>query len=217
MTSERKRDAARRQAAANFTTHGNSGHPLYDTWRKMIRRCATRPEYLEQGITVYEPWHEVSEFLAWADRYLGPRPPEHTLDRIDNDRGYEPGNLRWADAGTQARNRGHGSSGLPDCLCDFDCTLAPGLCPLTELPWEVAAGIAAAEMDRLRRLRLRGLPTLVEHLHTGTYEACMACVKQDPFWLDVLSDASSGRPNNAQEWCYVARGRPKAEWQPSLS
>lgn len=37
---------------------------------------------------------------------LGPRPTEHhSVDRIDNSRGYEPGNLRWATRGEQARNK----------------------------------------------------------------------------------------------------------------
>lgn len=37
---------------------------------------------------------------------LGPKPtPAHSLDRIDNDRGYEPGNLRWATKSEQNLNR----------------------------------------------------------------------------------------------------------------
>lgn len=64
--------------------------------------------YRERGITVHEDWDDdcygFERFVAYVLSTLGPRPEGHSLDRIDNDRGYEPGNLRWATPEQQSRN-----------------------------------------------------------------------------------------------------------------
>ena len=59
--------------------------------------------YGGRGITIYPAWFEsFKTFLA----DVGPKPtPEHSLDRIDNDGNYEPGNVRWATSKEQAANR----------------------------------------------------------------------------------------------------------------
>lgn len=88
--------------------HGLSGHYLYVRWCAIIDRC-TNPNnsrwesYGGRGICLYPEWrNDPQKFID----YMGPRPSmNHTIDRIDNDKGYEPGNLRWADRKTQQRNR----------------------------------------------------------------------------------------------------------------
>lgn len=96
--------AARNQTEA---THGLHGTPAYRSWRSMIERCE-RPSnisygnYGGRGISVCDRWrHDFSAFLS----DMGERPPGTSLDRINNDKGYAPGNCRWATASEQARNR----------------------------------------------------------------------------------------------------------------
>jgi hypothetical protein len=79
----------------------------------MIARCENPkrkgyPYYGGRGITVCERWHDPAAFIADIERDLGPRPPGLTLDRIDNDGNYQPGNVRWATWSEQAFNARRG-------------------------------------------------------------------------------------------------------------
>lgn len=82
-------------------------HPLYSTWASMLARCrdSNRPNYKwygGRGIMVCERWLDFEAFL----KDVGPKPaPEFSLDRIDPDGNYEPGNVRWATQAQQVRNR----------------------------------------------------------------------------------------------------------------
>jgi hypothetical protein len=82
--------------------------PEYRAWERMKRRCYDKnfdsyPNYGGRGITVYEPWHNDYEaFLA----HVGKRPSsDYSLDRIENNGNYEPGNVRWATSLEQKNNR----------------------------------------------------------------------------------------------------------------
>lgn len=74
--------------------------PTYTTWRCMRRRCYDRkhpsyPDYGGRGVRVYFGWMGRGGFEEFL-RDVGPRPKGCTLDRIDRDGHYEPGNVRWA-------------------------------------------------------------------------------------------------------------------------
>ena len=91
--------------------HSGSGTPLYKTWIRMRNRCYYKKHrsyrhYGARGITVYEPWR--NDFVPFRDYVLnlpGCGKPGLSLDRIRNNEGYKPGNLRWATALEQTRNR----------------------------------------------------------------------------------------------------------------
>jgi hypothetical protein len=81
--------------------------PTRNSWRSMIERCTNRnhryfKKYGGCGITVCEKWRR--SFFAFVED-MGIRPKGMTIDRINNDRGYYPGNCQWATPEQQAANR----------------------------------------------------------------------------------------------------------------
>lgn len=116
-------------ARARFTKHGYTMHPLYGTWRKMISRCHALGEdsfsnYGARGIEVCAEWRDSFEsFCDYVSQLSHYSTDGYTLDRIDNDGNYEPGNVQWATHMEQLRNtrrnRFYTWNGITKCLTDW--------------------------------------------------------------------------------------------------
>ena len=81
--------------------------PTYKSWTSMKDRCNNLnadnyPRYGGKGVMVCDCW--LNSFVAFLED-MGIRPEGTTLDRIDNDGNYEPGNCRWSTTSVQNSNR----------------------------------------------------------------------------------------------------------------
>ena len=137
-----------------LTTHGQSKTPMYRLWWGMIGRCHKEKNksyllYGARGILVCQQWRE--DFAAFSG-YMGIRPQGMTLERINNDVGYEPGNVRWATRKEQARNtrRNHmyTMNGETRCLVEW--------CEITGEKLSSVRKRIAAGHDPFVRIRLSG-------------------------------------------------------------
>jgi hypothetical protein len=87
--------------------HGETGSPTWIVWMSMNQRCnnpnhKSYKDYGGRGIKVCERWKSYENFVA----DVGYRPAKGLqLDRIDNERGYEPGNCCWATPRQNCNNR----------------------------------------------------------------------------------------------------------------
>lgn len=94
-------------AAKRFTTHGGRRTKLYGVWCAMKRRCYNKnvSDYLRyggRGIKVCVEWLEYEPFMLWAG--ANGYKEGLTLERLENDGDYSPGNCVWETRAKQARN-----------------------------------------------------------------------------------------------------------------
>ena len=111
-----KRETSREMMREMTLTHGDTQRddngkqfipPEWTAWHQMRYRCLNPKSrawknYGGRGIKVCKRWEKYEKFLA----DMGRRPsPDHSLDRINNDRDYKPSNCRWATMKQQSNNR----------------------------------------------------------------------------------------------------------------
>lgn len=143
-----KRTAARVASDGYGVKHGHARvgvkSATYITWGGMIQRCfnpkaPTWEYYGGRGITVCARWRSFENFLA----DMGERPQGRTLDRLDNDGNYEPGNCQWATRSEQLLNRRRPSnydrpSRVNECGHPDRSHKARGMCWACYRAWRLA-------------------------------------------------------------------------------
>jgi hypothetical protein len=87
--------------------HGMCATRIYKLWAEMRARCEKQDhpvwaDYGGRGIKVCDRW---ASFDVFYEEFGRLRTSGTSIDRIDNDRGYEPGNVRWATRLEQGRNK----------------------------------------------------------------------------------------------------------------
>jgi hypothetical protein len=119
-------------------THGQNNSITYSTWEHMKGRCFNTKndsynDYGGRGITVCEQWLKFENFLS----DMGERPSaDHSIERLDNDGNYEPGNCVWATIDKQSRNKRNNH------LIEFRGVV------MNELDWSVRLGMTSNAVGR---------------------------------------------------------------------
>ena len=136
-------------SARNFK-YGLGALPEAQVWRDIRKRCLNPNDpnyhnYGGRGIGIAAEW--LDDFLKFL-KDVGRRPnPKATIDRIDNNRGYVPGNVRWVTMKVQQRNKRSN-------LC-----LTVGGETKTAVEWSEVYGLArCTTLSRIRRAKVLGIP-----------------------------------------------------------
>jgi hypothetical protein len=111
-----------RKTTERNTKHGKRFTKVWRVWQDMKARCynKNRRQYCNyggRGIKVCDEWR--NSFIAFYE-YIGDVPKGKTLDRIDNNGNYEPGNVRWATPKEQCQNKTNNHKIKRRCISEID-------------------------------------------------------------------------------------------------
>ena len=174
-------------------------HPYWYVWAAMIQRC-TNPKhpsyhrYGGRGIVVCDRWLKMANFEA----DMGPPPfPGASLERIDNDKGYDPGNCKWATTKEQAMNKHFalGESGRRGVVRNRKGWAANYYDPLTEANY------------RLGTYKTIDEASVAREKFIATYEndvgAALAALNTPRVRSDSSTGATGVSPSNGRYHAYV--------------
>lgn len=166
LTSGRKKSCGCLKRENGKRTHGEIHTRLYRIWGNMCNRCSNPnnpawDRYGGRGIQVCDKWKSFENFRNWA--YSSGYSDELTIDRVDNDRGYEPNNCRWSDDFEQANNKRNNR------LIEYNGEIK------TLSEWSTALNIPYKTLHR----RIIGLGWTVERAFTQPMRQTTQCVKHN--------------------------------------
>jgi hypothetical protein len=91
--------------SSNSSYRAGAATAEYSAWHSMKMRCRYIKSYTDRGIKVCSRWHTFENFFADMGKRPVGGPRQWSLDRIDNEGDYEPGNCRWATPTQQNANK----------------------------------------------------------------------------------------------------------------
>lgn len=126
---------ARPELKAALYADWQKRNPVHSVWRSMKNRCYSEKcrayaRYGGRGIVICERWLGENGYKNFESD-MGPRPSlQHTIERVNNNGNYEPGNCKWASRAQQQRNRRNNVmltiNGKTQCLKDW--AIETGIC-----------------------------------------------------------------------------------------
>lgn len=183
--------------------HGYRGTLVYRIWSNMIQRC-TNPKniryarYGGRGISVCQRWRDVRAFVA----DMGIPMEGMSIDRINNDGNYEPGNCRWASAADQARNtsRNVRISLGDESLCAAEWASKLGI-PSGTIHERLRVGMTAAEALSVESLaNITPVAGMCPLTGVGKQYPSVASTAVDGFNPRLVSHCINGRQKTHRGW-----------------